>query len=209
MMQRYIVFLNDRAVSICQDINITELKSDTMTAEYTDKYELHKVYNSFYKDKNYRNLLINSGNNFNEACVAFNSFFKIIKAAGGIVRNQKEDYLFIKRLGLWDLPKGKLHKKESAQDGALREVTEETGLTNLTITKLLPSTFHIYTDRKDREILKETYWFEMDCMDDQEPIPQTEEDITEVKWFTRKELNIPLENTYASLRQLLAYYIQY
>ncbi len=200
--------MNDRSVAICQDINITELKSDTISAEYTDKYDLHKVYNNFYKDENYKNLLINTGEKFNEAFEIFNSFFKRIKAAGGIVRNQNEEYLFIKRLGFWDLPKGKLHKKEPARNGALREVTEETGLNNLTITKQLPSTFHIYTDRKGREILKETYWFEMGCSDDQKPVPQIEEDITEVKWFKYKDLNIPLQNTYASLRQLLKNYLQ-
>jgi ADP-ribose pyrophosphatase YjhB (NUDIX family) len=131
-----------------------------------------------------------------------------IEAAGGIVRNQQEEYLFIKRMGIWDLPKGKLHKKEPVQVGALREVTEETGLTNLNISKQLPSTYHIYMNRKGREILKETYWFEMMCNKDQQLVPQLEEDITEVRWFQAIELNIPLHNTYASLRQLLESYLK-
>ena len=143
-----------------------------------------------------------------EACKSFNKMFTRIDAAGGIVRNRKEEYLFIKRFGIWDLPKGKLYKLESVEDGALREVTEETGLTNLTITKQLPSTYHIYTDRKGREILKETYWFEMMCNEDQLLVPQLEEDITEVKWFTAGELDIPLQNTYASIRQLLESYLK-
>ena len=134
--------------------------------------------------------------------------FSRIEAAGGIVRNRKKEYLFIKRLGVWDLPKGKLHKREPVQDGALREVTEETGLTNLAIAKQLPSTYHIYTDRKGREILKETYWFEMMSYEDQLLVPQLEEDITEVKWFTAGVLDIPLQNTYASLRQLLESYLK-
>jgi hypothetical protein len=33
---------------------------------------------------------------------------KYLKAAGGLVRNEKREYLFIFRLGYWDLPKGKL-----------------------------------------------------------------------------------------------------
>lgn len=33
---------------------------------------------------------------------------KIIKAAGGLVKNGEGDYLFIFRLGKWDLPKVKL-----------------------------------------------------------------------------------------------------
>ena len=199
--------MNDRTVSICRDINNAELKPDSMTCNFTDKSELHKAYNDFYADKNHANLLINSGKNFNEACNAFNSFFTSIKAAGGIVRNKEMDYLFIKRLGVWDLPKGKLHKKEIIRDGALREVTEETGLSDLTITKQLLSTYHIYTDRKGNEILKETYWFEMVCNKDQILIPQLEEDITEVKWFAQKDLNIPMQNTYASILQLLENYL--
>ena len=134
-------------------------------------------------------------------------FFRI-EAAGGIVRNQQQEYLFIKRLGVWDLPKGKLYKKEPFRDGALREVMEETGLTNLSITKQLPSTYHIYTDRKGKQILKETYWFEMLCADNQSLVPQLEEDITEVKWFSASDLNIPFQNTYASLRQLLESYLK-
>lgn len=142
------------------------------------------------------------------ACDAFNSMFTRIEAAGGIVRNQKEEYLFIKRLGIWDLPKGKLNKNEAVADGALREVTEETGLTKLIVTKQLPSTYHIYTDKKGREVLKETFWFEMMCNEDQKLVPQLEEDITEVKWFNANELDIPLLDTYASLRQLIVSYLQ-
>jgi len=205
-MQRYTVFLNDRIVSISQNIDIPENKPGEMILDFTDKSQLIKAYDSFYKDTNCTKLSIKTGENFAEACEIFNKLFIRIEAAGGIVNNQKEKYLFIKRLGIWDLPKGKLKKRESIEVGALREVTEETGLSNLTITRQLPSTFHIYTDRKGKEILKETYWFEMTCHMNQKLVPQTEEDITEVKWFSVKGLNIPLKNTYSSLRALLENY---
>jgi hypothetical protein len=48
----------------------------------------------------------------------------------------------------------------------------------------------------------------MMCNKDQKLVPQLEEDITEVKWFSAGELNIPLHNTYASLRLLLESYLQ-
>lgn len=179
-----------------------------MILDFTDSASLVKVYKSFCENTNHVNLIINSENKFSEACKAFNSIFTHIKAAGGIVRNQKDEYLFIKRFGIWDLPKGKLHKNESIQDCALREVSEETGLTNLNITKQLQSTYHIFTDRKGREVLKETFWFEMISKEEQQLIPQTEEDITEVKWFATADLNIPLQNTYASLFHLLKSYLQ-
>ena len=199
--------MNERAVKICQNINIIEQSSDELILDFTGKSSLVKAYQRFCLDLNFQNLTIRADTNFPEACKAFNSIFTRVEAAGGIVRNAKEEYLFIKRLGFWDLPKGKLHKKEPAAECALREVTEETGLKNLTLSRQLQSTYHIYTDRKGKEILKETYWFEMRCNEDQELIPQLEEDITEVKWFAADELNIPLENTYASLRLLLSGYL--
>ena len=207
MTQRYIVFLNDRAVTICQDIKFASV-SKNIILNFTDKSSLIKAYKNFYDNSEYMNLIIKTGENFEEVCLAFNSMFRRIEAAGGIVRNPKQEYLFIKRLGKWDLPKGKLHKAEPKQDGALREVMEETGLNSLSVTKRLSSTFHIYTDRKGREILKETYWFEMMCKEDQNLIPQLEEDITEVRWFSPADLDIPVQNTYASLRYLLENYFQ-
>lgn len=43
--------------------------------------------------------------------------FKIVKAAGGLVIKDGE-ILMIYRLGVWDLPKGKLDKKEKVKEGA-------------------------------------------------------------------------------------------
>jgi len=177
-----------------------------MYIRYTDKTALAKAYKLFYSDEYCIQFNIEAKDFFADACKAFNNMFTRIEAAGGIVRSLENEYLFIRRLGKWDLPKGKLHKKETANTGAIREVTEETGLTGLSITEKLPSTFHIYTDRKGKEVLKETFWFEMTCERNQILIPQTEEDITEVRWFTADELHIPLHNTYASLKNLLEQY---
>ncbi len=207
-MQRYIVFLNERAVIVHQDINMLPENDNEMDIRYTDKTALAEAYKRFYKEEHCIQLNIEAKDFFADACKAFNNMFTRIEAAGGIVRNPNNEYLFIKRLGKWDLPKGKLHKKEAAQKGAIREVTEETGLTDLSITKKLPSTFHIYTDRKGKEVLKETFWFEMTCERNQILIPQTEEDITEVRWFSADELHIPLHDTYASLKNLLENYLK-
>jgi len=205
-MQRYTVFLNDRAVTICSDIN-SESGSKEMIMDFSGKTSIVNAYRQFYADQEIKTLFIKTGQDFNPACKAFNGLFTRIEAAGGIVRNEMQELLFIKRLGIWDLPKGKLHKNENPEQGALREVTEETGLINLKISKQLPSTYHIYTDRKGNEILKETFWFEMSCSENQNLVPQLEEDITEVKWFSIADLKIPVQNTYASLQNLLESYI--
>jgi len=78
---------------------------------------------------------------------AFKSFFKFfvkIKAAGGLVLRD-EQMLFIRRNKKWDLPKGKVEKKESIKTAAVREVIEECGLLNAPkIRNKITKTFHVY-----------------------------------------------------------------
>jgi len=52
-------------------------------------------------------------------------------------------YLFLD-LKRWDLPKGKLDMGEGPEAAAIRECEEECGITQLTITKTLEPTYHIY-----------------------------------------------------------------
>src|SRR3954464_12794632 len=56
------------------------------------------------------------------------SKFKIVKAAGGLIR-KKEKVLMIYRMKKWDLPKGKKEKKEKNKQTAVREVAEECNVT--------------------------------------------------------------------------------
>jgi ADP-ribose pyrophosphatase YjhB (NUDIX family) len=128
--------------------------------------------------------------------------FKRIDAAGGVVKNEKGDLLFIFRLGKWDLPKGKLTKNETPEDGAKREVMEETGLKELELLKPLTTTYHIY-ERKGKRILKKTRWFEMSASGTQRLIPEAKENIEEVRWMAVDELAPVYENTYALVKELL------
>ena len=57
----------------------------------------------------------------------------IIKAGGGLVKNEKGEVLFMFRKGKWDLPKGKLDPGETMDACAVREVMEETGVSGLSI----------------------------------------------------------------------------
>ena len=118
----------------------------------------------------------------------FNQIYKVIEAAGGVVSNQNKDILFIRRLGKWDLAKGKIEKGESLEDAAVREIEEETGLKDLVLEKFINTTFHIYTERNGEKILKTTHWFKVSYVGNAEPIPQTEEGISEVSWKNDKEI---------------------
>lgn len=122
------------------------------------------------------------GENIDEIWEDFTHMFKVIEAAGGIVKNQNGDLLFIRRLGKWDLPKGKVEEGESLEQAALREIEEETGLKELILEEFINNTFHIYTERNGEKILKTTYWFRINYLGDETPTPQIEEGISEVSW---------------------------
>lgn len=132
----------------------------------------------------------------------FSSMFSIIEAAGGLVRNTKGEWLFIFRLGKWDLPKGKIEKGEAIEEAGIREVEEECGISNLKIVKELTPTYHTYSLNK-KNILKRTYWYEMKTNFPGKLIPQTEEGITDVRWIAAKDIKPVLENTYESIKEVL------
>jgi 8-oxo-dGTP pyrophosphatase MutT (NUDIX family) len=137
----------------------------------------------------------------------FKSQFVEIPAAGGLVKKVDGSLLFIKRLGVWDIPKGKIEKSETPELAAIREVEEECGLSGLHIVKQLDSTFHIYRSPyltfPKNLVLKETKWFLMSYSGNENPVPQVEENIEEVAWVTPKDLDHVYSNTYLSLRDFL------
>ena len=55
-----------------------------------------------------------------------------------------QKFLFIYRNQKWDIPKGRIEEGESVQSAAVREVEEETGVTDLTITHTLTTTLHLF-----------------------------------------------------------------
>jgi len=131
----------------------------------------------------------------------FISKIPMIVAAGGLVKNAKGKVLFIYREGKWDLPKGKLDKGESMEDAAIREVEEETGVQDLTVTQYLQTTYHIFK-RNGRFKLKKVIWFEMSTHYAGKLLPQGEEGITKVKWKGPKKAKKALENSYRNIRIL-------
>ena len=144
------------------------------------------------------------GENIEEIWEDFTHMFKVIEAAGGLVKNKNNELLFIRRMGKWDLPKGKIEKGESLEQAALREVEEETGLKELILEEFLNNTFHIYTERNGEKILKTTYWFKMTYVGNSQPIPQKEEGISEVSWKNEEMINNEvMRMTFQNIRLIL------
>jgi 8-oxo-dGTP pyrophosphatase MutT (NUDIX family) len=133
---------------------------------------------------------------------AFFKKFQIIPAAGGLVANESGQLLFIYRRGKWDLPKGKLDKKESLEKAAVREVEEETGLQDVQLKNKLTDTYHTY-DESGHHILKTTTWFHMQVAGEQKLVPQTEEQITGIEWAEPANLKKYLSNTYHAIHDVL------
>lgn len=136
--------------------------------------------------------------------VTFEQFFEgydKIEAAGGIVKRKKK-FLFIKRLGMWDLPKGKIEVNESPELGAIREIEEECGIENPRIKKLIQITYHTYL-YEGKPTIKKTYWFAMRYSGPKTLTPQSEEDITDAVWLSESELKLVTENTYPSILDVI------
>ncbi len=192
----YKVFNNDNLIILSSD--------DVLLGNYENKVRLEnrKELDLFLKQYFNDNYLgdvwlfgYETEKMFNEFCSAFVN----IEAAGGIVKNKEREILFIKRLGVWDFPKGKIENGESPKDAALREVEEETGVENLHIIKDLKSTYHIYP-HKENLVLKKTWWFEMQTDYGGILTPQENEDIVLAEWHKKEEAMELLNKSYRSLR---------
>ncbi len=125
----------------------------------------------------------------------------VVEAAGGLVYNNKREILFIYRNGKWDIPKGKIEKKETHQQAALREVEEETGVKGLEVKRYIATTYHVFR-RNGQFKLKITYWFEMFTNYDGPFTPQTNEGILKVKWKNFEKTQKALKDSYENIKLL-------
>ena len=145
---------------------------------------------------------------FKELKKHFFSQYQIVKAAGGVVINEKDEVLLIYRRGHWDLPKGKFEKNEKKKECALREVEEETGVKNLQIegkVKLYyngkKTTYHTYRYKR-KPTIKPVYWYVMSAPK-QRLIPEESEDITKAIWVKKKDLHKYYDGAYKAIVDVL------
>lgn len=142
-------------------------------------------------------------NDLEEAVQFIKDRFKMIKAAGGLV-TKEDKMLMIFRLGKWDLPKGKLDKKEKTGPAALREVEEECGV-KVALGDKICVTYHSYSLNGNR-VMKKTTWYSMQCLNDQKMKPQVEEGITKLQWMNKAEVNEALKSSYPSISEVFQQY---
>ena len=116
----------------------------------------------------------------------FFTMYKIHRAGGGVVFNEKEEVLAIHRMGYWDLPKGKEEEGESIEQTAVREVQEETGVQTLNLGDFICDTYHTYKTKSGKRILKWSTWYKMTTTETL-LTPQAEEDIDLAVWIPVEE----------------------
>lgn len=128
---------------------------------------------------------------------------RCIKAAGGIILNKQNEVLLIKRRGKWDLPKGKMDPGETHRETALREVEEECGVKCEILPKDIYVTYHTYKD-KEKDVIKETFWYPMICENYDVLVPQLDEGITKLDFFDFATADEKLMNSFGNIVKLWA-----
>ena len=191
----YTIFKNDSSVILTDNEHfLTQSNTLNWSGE-----NMSQVLNSFLANEGESFVLI--GKDLDSMWSDFKKNFKLIQAAGGVVRNAENSILFIFRNEKWDLPKGKLDPGESFEMAAIREVEEECGFNSLVLGDFIQTTYHIY-EEKERQILKVSKWYEMSS-DETALKPQLEEGITELRWVSSDSKGEVLENTYPNIELLI------
>ena len=191
----YKVFVND------SPLILTNRLSETVNGNYflLNGTAIKVAINALVKNKLEEAFIYHPNNE--EILKKFTKKIPLVVAAGGVVTNKKGKVLFIYRNDKWDLPKGKLDKGETLEECAIREVMEETGVTDLTVENYLRTTYHIFK-RNGKYKLKEVHWYAMKTAYEGKLKGEKKEGIIKVKWKGPRKIKQALENSYTNIRVL-------
>ncbi|MFI5140031.1 MAG: NUDIX hydrolase [Sphingobacteriales bacterium] len=197
MAQKYRIYINEKVILLTEKEPKRKEHYERIDAEL---FDLKIIYSWAIARQNKQ---------FYVLCRDASTFLKqvvksvtLIEAAGGLVKNENDEFLFIYRNNKWDLPKGKIEKEEKVKVAAVREVEEECGIKVSTLDEKICKTYHVYT-MKGSVVLKKTHWFRMTCKGQGKLKPQKEEGITDARWFKQGHIEPIIENTYPLIMDVL------
>jgi 8-oxo-dGTP pyrophosphatase MutT (NUDIX family) len=196
----YNIYFDNKVITIANNLSNMLIKPNDLVFENPNKEQILEV-GKFIKNKIEFDKIYLTSNQPKDIFTSLSDDFEPIEASGGIVINNDNQLLFIYRLKKWDLPKGKIEIGENPKAAAVREVEEETGISDLEIIKELEPTYHVY-EHKKKFVLKKTHWFEMKTNYAGKLIPQLEEDIEKAEWLDKKESIEALKNSYLSIVEM-------
>jgi 8-oxo-dGTP pyrophosphatase MutT (NUDIX family) len=191
----YKVFVNDKPLFLTNEIS----KETNFQLFLLESVDIKQLIVKIFQNKIQKAYLYHPDER--EIMKTLKSKIPLNKAGGGLVYNKKGQVLFIFRGGKWDLPKGGIEKGEEIETTAMREVTEETGVDQLRITRKLQKTYHVFK-RNGVYKLKITHWFEMQSDFEGIPVGQIEEDIEKAIWIDPSQISEILENSYENIKLL-------
>lgn len=189
----YKVFVNDKPIIFTSSLKKEEKYPVYIIKTVSVSELIHKLRLGKYKG------VYLYCNNLEKDWDSFKKEFKVISAAGGLVLNDENEILFIYRGNKWDLPKGRIERGESVKETAIREVEEECGIRNISITNFLLNTYHLFVQDNEYR-LKETYWYLMKSDYKGKLTPQLEEGITKVEFRNEDKVKEALADTYANIK---------
>lgn len=191
----YKVFIENTPVRIQKESQTFVKFQQFMPYLEKEKYEAFVALIKTLPDEK-RIISLNDGKDF------FSKLEKVEAAGGVVYHTQLNKYLFIHRLGKWDLPKGKIDEGETPEKAAVREIREECGITGLRLVKPLMNTYHTYK-MYNNTWHKKTYWFFFEYNKNELLAPQTEEGITTARWFSKEEFDRIYANTYGNIADVV------
>jgi 8-oxo-dGTP diphosphatase len=110
-------------------------------------------------------------------------------SAGGIVykktKNDFEFALILDSYGKWTFPKGHIEKGEKPEEAALRETTEEIGLSRIKIIDLLEKVDFWF--RFNDELIHKYVYFYLIESDGTEELSHQVEEVQEAKWLSSQD----------------------
>jgi len=169
--------------------------------KFNDTKELYRIIADFQSDKSITAINV-YGPDIKHIWKIFRIYFTEVGAAGGLVRHTSGRYLFIEKKGKLDLPKGHIEQGEEPEVCALREVSEECGITGHSIVKSISASYHTYS-WEGISYLKKTNWFLMKYNGEMIIKPQKSEGITKVEWLFPDEINSIKSSAWLSLMDLI------
>ena len=198
------IYFDDKPLFLCDDVDATlQPYVHHDDAVFIDELNLHTIKSMIHEmEKPSVHAGVFFHKDLEELKTSFFKKFTIVKAGGGFVQNENNDVLMMFRRGKWDLPKGKLDKKETIEECAVRETGEETGLKNIELSGALFTTYHTYHEGT-RAVLKETKWFRMKVSGDQQLTPQASEQISKLEWVGKNDLEKYMKNCFPSVKDVL------
>ena len=195
----YKVYFENRLITLSREPD--RLQKYELFHKFINTVELYNLISDFQIDTTIQNINIYC-ENIKHLWKIFRIYFNEIQAAGGLVKHPSDRYLFIEKKGRLDLPKGHTEPNEEAENCALREVSEECGISGHYIIKSLTPSYHTYL-WEGISYLKKTNWFLMGYDGEMITNPQTEEGITSVKWFLPEEFSNLKSSAWLSLMDIL------